>query len=248
MTNMLPRRPFIKIHKWVGLIVGIQVLLWTASGFIMSFFPIEKVRGENEMNREPEPPFTLAEVGIDIRDLFASNDHAALQRVTLRRALGRLVYELEDASGRIQMIDAESGQLMSPLSDSLAAAFARRDFTGEGEPIAVQWVEATTSEYRKKVPVWRVDFNNDLQTAIYVSPENGEILARRNTIWRLYDFFWMLHIMDYKNRTDFNHPLLVGAAVLAFTVSLTGVLLLFTSFRKRDFIPKRKRTKTRRKS
>ena len=35
-----------KVHKWLSLIIGIQLLLWFASGALMSFLPIDKVRGE----------------------------------------------------------------------------------------------------------------------------------------------------------------------------------------------------------
>ena len=30
-----------KIHKWLALIIGIQVLLWVVSGSVMSILPIE---------------------------------------------------------------------------------------------------------------------------------------------------------------------------------------------------------------
>jgi len=45
----------------------------------------------------------------------------------------------------------------------------------------------------------------------------------------------MLHIMDYRNRIDFNHPLLVGAAILAISLTISGVVLIFKSFNRQDF-------------
>jgi hypothetical protein len=42
----------------------------------------------------------------------------------------------------------------------------------------------------------------------------------------------MLHIMDYRERTDFNHPLLVWASALALLVALSGLNLIgVTSWR-----------------
>ncbi|MDP0971870.1 hypothetical protein Q6294_33595, partial [Klebsiella pneumoniae] len=67
----------------------------------------------------------------------------------------------------------------------------------------------------------------------------GDVLEHRNKTWRLFDFFWMLHIMDYSGRQDFNNPLVVSAAVGGFWLALSGIWLLFTSFSLADFIPKR---------
>ena len=41
--------------------------------------------------------------------------------------------------------------------------------------------------------------------------------------------------MDYQKRSDFNNPLLLGAAALSVFMALSGLFLIFTSFRKRDF-------------
>ena len=34
------------IHKWLGLIVAIQLVIWTATGLFMASFHITDVRGE----------------------------------------------------------------------------------------------------------------------------------------------------------------------------------------------------------
>ena len=59
-------------------------------------------------------------------------------------------------------------------------------------------------------------------------------MAVRTGAWRLKDFFWMLHTMDYRGRDDFNNPLLVTAGVAAVWVGLTGLWLLVRVFRRRD--------------
>ena len=41
--SRLPR----SIHQGLGLLMGIQVVLWISGGFVMSILPIEKVRGED---------------------------------------------------------------------------------------------------------------------------------------------------------------------------------------------------------
>jgi len=79
-------------------------------------------------------------------------------------------------------------------------------------------------EYRgKPAPAWRVDLEHPKRPHIYVDAVTGEALARRNRLWRLFDFFWMLHIMDYRARESFNHPLLTAMSALALATGLSGL-------------------------
>jgi uncharacterized iron-regulated membrane protein len=83
------------------------------------------------------------------------------------------------------------------------------------------------SEIRgQDLPLWRAEFDDGRRTTVYVSPASGQVVARRNNIWRVYDFFWMLHIMDYGGRDNFNHPLLITAAVVAWLLATSGLWLV----------------------
>lgn len=96
-----------------------------------------------------------------------------------------------------------------------------------------------------KEPVWRVDFDDADATTVYVSARSGKVLEHRNSTWRLFDFFWMLHIMDYAERTNFNNPLLVSSVIGGLWMALSGVWLLFASVRLAQFLPARLRRRSR---
>ena len=49
----------------------------------------------------------------------------------------------------------------------------------------------------------------------------------------MFDFVWMLHIMDYDERSDANNALLRIASATGLLFAVTGVWLLFYSFRRR---------------
>lgn len=36
-----------KLHKWLGLIVGVQLLIWTVSGFYMVLMDIDMIHGDH---------------------------------------------------------------------------------------------------------------------------------------------------------------------------------------------------------
>ncbi|HJU39942.1 MAG TPA: 2Fe-2S iron-sulfur cluster binding domain-containing protein, partial [Tahibacter sp.] len=92
-------------------------------------------------------------------------------------------------------------------------------------------------------PIWRVDFADADATTLYVSGRDGAILERRNDAWRWFDVVWMLHIMDYTGRQDFNNPLVILFAAGGLWIALSGVWLLATSLRLREFVPARWRAK-----
>lgn len=63
---------------------------------------------------------------------------------------------------------------------------------------------------------------NAVVDAIYVAANTGRVTARRNNAWRRFDFFWMLHTMDYQGRDDFNHILLIAFAGLGLAAVISG--------------------------
>ena len=226
---------FVKIHKWIGLIVGIQVMLWIAGGLYMTWYPIEVIRGEHNI-REVEPPVLNEAVGlIQVGDAIAMAGGARIVNLNLGYMLGDPVYRLERAEGSHMMVDARSGDIISPIPGDKALEIAIADFAGEADPDAANWLTETNLEYRGPVPVWQVFLHDDEDTRLYVSPDRGRVVARRTDRWRVFDFFWMLHIMDYEERTDFNNPLVIIASIIGLIASISGVLLLYYRFGKRDF-------------
>ena len=73
---------------------------------------------------------------------------------------------------------------------------------------------------------WYDDIN------IYLDPLSGDVLAIRSNSWRMWDFLWSLHIMDYDQRDNINNFLLRLFSILALISSISGILLFFFSKKK----------------
>jgi Na(+)-translocating NADH:ubiquinone oxidoreductase F subunit len=232
MTPMLR-----KLHKWVGLVVGIQFLLWLASGLVMSLFDHHEVTGHaHRAPAQAASVWPVAEVMAPTAILSAARQPVE----TLdSHWLGQVpAYRLKNSEGT-WLVDARSGQALA-VTAAHALDIARADYEGEGKPAAPILQDEPTLETRKHPgPSWRVDFGDEDATTIYVSAEDGRILERRNSTWRLFDIAWMLHIMDYSGREDFNNSLVVMAAMAGLWMALSGIWLLCTSFRLHEFVPAR---------
>jgi uncharacterized iron-regulated membrane protein len=209
-------------HNWLGLLLAAQVLLWMLSGAVMSLFHIDLVRGRtNALNAFPVElgAFGYANIGGVVAQTPGATE------VTLTHFMNKQVYRVTGIAGAA-LYDAQTAERLSPLNEDLARAVARQDFVGTGDIVRAALLESAPHECGCEAPVWRIDFSDRLDTRIYVSPATGEIEARRNNVWRIYDFFWMLHIMDYKGREDFNNPLVQTFAVSGTLFALSGIWLV----------------------
>lgn len=215
----------VRIHKWLALIVGIQIILWVAGGFGMSLLKIEEVRGEH--NRAP-----VERTAIPVDSLITPQDAArasgveAVQTITVNSWMGRTVYRVTPVSGAVVMVDAGDGTVLSPIDADTARAVALADHIGDPPVLSAELLIDPPREYGRPGPVWQIVLDDGEGTRSYVSPATGEVITRRNDRWRLFDFLWMLHIMDYEEREDFNHPLLISAGALALMTVLAGLVLL----------------------
>jgi uncharacterized iron-regulated membrane protein len=224
MTALL--RWTIRVHKWLALAVGIQIILWVTGGVVMSVIPIERVRGEHNIAPAIDRPLALDGLMPLDAAIRAADIGEGIRSVTLETWLDRPVYSLVRLDGGRDLIDARSGERLTPLDRDTAQTVALRDYAGRAGIGSVEYFETPTWEYRRAGPAWRISFSDGEGTRLYVDPQTGLVSARRNDAWRFYDFFWMLHIMDYKARENFNNPLVITAAALALVTVLAGLVLL----------------------
>lgn len=234
MNNRLLR----KTHRWLGLIVGLQLLAWTASGLYFSWFPINEVRGSHLRANQAS--------NLDINQLRRTDlykafsqlpDDAAVESIQAgtrdSKAVWYLRYKLQD-SNQLVVIDALSSKLLEPISEVVARRIAKSFYNGNDAIKAVNYLTEVEldSEYRgKELPAYQIQFDNSSDANFYIGATSGKLTAVRTDIWRGFDFLWMLHIMDYQERDNFNHVLLQILSFLAIITVLSGLGLWFSSSR-----------------
>ncbi len=222
------------LHKWIAVGIGIQVLLWMLTGVYFSWISIHNVRGElDSAVYETALPKTDY---LSPMDILERSTFEVVQEIHIKM-INDQVYYIVTGADRLEKerFHAASGLLASPITEAEAREIAVLDFTGDASIREIALIEQPeTGEYRKALPAWRVSFDNSKNTAIYIDANTGEITARRNTLWRIFDWLWMLHIMDYDERDDINNWLLKSASIIGATAVLSGITLFFlTTVRRR---------------
>lgn len=211
-----------KVHKWLALLMAIQILFWFVSGLFFAVVPIEQVRSEHlKAANTPEPVSArVAAIGLQKIGPLVQGE-----KIEIRTLMGEPVALVSFHDGRPKLYNLSSGELLSPISATRAREIAEADYTGDRRATSASLVTEELPEYRAALPAWRVEFEDGANRALYVAQDTGAVTARRSTLWRVYDFLWSLHIMDFKNHEDFNTPLLIAATALSLVMIVTGLIL-----------------------
>jgi hypothetical protein len=230
-----------KIHKWVGLLIGIQVLFWILGGLVMSALPIDKVHGDHLHQGRGVGVISMTEYKVSLIDWLQIN------KVTPKSIRFYRVKELpvvEIITDKKIVLSGITGERVPTLTKEDIAIIAQKLFTGHEAVVEMELIKQLPREAgRLPLPVWKVVFDDWIDTTFYMDAYTGELLKVRSDLWRIFDFFWMLHIMDYETRDDFNNPLLISFAACALIFTITGLILLFQVFRKQDFVFIKKKRK-----
>lgn len=226
---MSARRTLRRWHVWLGWLVGVPLLLWTLSGLAMVLRPIEEVRGEHLRIAQQEtlPPGNPAGIAIPV-------DAASPERER-RTAMqsGRAVTRVTFADGTIRRFDATDGTLLEEVDEDEARRIVARSIRGGENVLSARLFDAEDppGDFRRAVAAWQVALGDG--THVYVGRDSGEVEAIRTRWWRIYDFFWGIHIMDLQTREDSHNAWLVVFAALSLVTTLMALVLLPLTSRKR---------------
>jgi uncharacterized iron-regulated membrane protein len=227
---------FRKLHRWLGLLMALQIVAWMGSGLYFSLIPITEIRGEHLTQPEPHPDRQQLGELVHPRELEDRltqhfGEAWALRKLELVSREGEVLWRAEvefDDVVHARLLSANGNRVEPPLSAEQARMRAEKWLSTPSNAQSVEWIESLSQspEIRgRELPVWKVQFAEPNPVNIYLHPWTGELLARRTQQWRIFDFLWMLHIMDFDTRDNFNHPLLQVSAALGLVVALGGIVL-----------------------
>jgi len=222
-----------KIHRYLGVFIGIQFLFWTLGGLYFSWNNMDDVHGETLLKQEkkyfPFVDFSKVQKGIDSLEMEVTID--SIHSIKLIEAFGKPLVQFRYFKNNhleIQLIKAETGRLRPAFSGQECIELAEQQLK---EPIAIlnaEFLEKHTTnahhEYRgRPLPAYAFTLDHPTKTTIYVSTEFGQVTSVRNNNWRRFDFLWMLHTMDYSTRDHITNWVLRIFSVL-------GILTIFSGF------------------
>jgi len=222
------------LHKWLSLLVFIQLFIWLGSGLFFNLMDHSKARGNQHRQ-------SIVPVAIDAQRLSDINTSLSitsepLKEVSLVQRLGHPYYLITHDKGlyrhfksHFSLVDAYSG-VIKIIDNEMAAALAKESYSGSAEISHLKKVEPPIEDFLKEKNIlWQVDFDDELNTSVYINASSGRLVGHSNDDKRFADFFFMLHFMDYPLTGNasvggFNNWQIIFFALLTVVFCLTGLI------------------------
>jgi hypothetical protein len=214
-----------RLHRYLMLIVGGQMLLWALSGLYMVWFDIHYIHGDHFVKSTPAlSSSSTPKVGFN-EILVRYPDATSIVLTSVR---DEPVYRLT-RRGESLLISGLSGDRIDPFSDKQAAAIAMsrlsQSYVVDNVTLLLESNEDSAVGQRGR-PLWRVEFKGLFAPVFYVNQDLGTVEYIRHAPWHVFDWLWRIHIMDYQDGEDVSNALLVTITCLGLLASLVGLVLL----------------------
>ena len=207
-------------------------------GLYFSWTTIDEIRGEDLRADKKALPILPqnASLGILLDSLQKNEAQIAFKNIQVIEILDKAFYQiqLEKPQKKVLLFEMKSLLPKSALNQQEAKEMEQKSLKKPSEIVKTEYLTTTNGhhEYREKpLPAYAITFAAPNNTTVYVATELGTVQSYRNNAWRILDFLWMLHIMDFENRDNINNWLLRAFSVLGLITLLSGFLLFFLTFK-----------------
>lgn len=222
-----------KLHRWIGLIFSISVLMASGSGVI-----------HNIMTRTQAPPpaakpsgggMDVNAIKVGVADAVGklTEPNPEVQAVNLRGIGGQPWYQIYTKTSRTpQYVSAVDGTL-DPSRDEAYAAEIAKNFLAGAEVKKTDFLTAFNSEYInifRILPVYRFDAGDGLDTRVYVSTTTGSV-TRHTDKQRQFEatLFTNFHKLGFIPNKDMRDLVLTVTTFGTFLVACLGIALFFVT-------------------
>ncbi len=224
-----------KVHRYLGLFIGVQFLFWTLGGLYFSWNNMNDVHGKTLLDKsEKSFSFKVSQSLVRCQDLLELKEGFKgdqIQGVILGK--DSILRVSNEKGTRLIALSHGTYRLRNELTKEEVLTFVESRLY---EPIPVKNTELLKNtvskhhEYRgKPLPAYIVKLEHETDTKVYVHPELAKITTVRNNNWRRFDFLWMLHVMDFETRDEITNWMLRVFSILGLLTILSGFYLFYLS-------------------
>jgi len=222
MGKLRIRKKIRKAHRYLGLFIGLQFILWTVSGLYFSWTDLDEIHGDQFRQDVDHLAFE------NLISPSALDSTLKIKSIALREIDKKPYYWVNSN----QLYNAKTGAFKRGISEEEALHIAAQNLIKDLKVSNIEKVEAVDAhhEYREKLlPAYVISYEGQEAVRAYVSIKDGAFQTVRHRDWRWFDFLWMTHTMDYEGRDDINNWLLRAFSILGLITVLSGFVLWYVS-------------------
>ncbi len=223
MVNRHTAKWIRKSHRYLGVFLGIQFVMWTVSGLYFSWTDIDEIHGDHFKKTEVSMAKFSNLLGTD--SLMLQEPISSLQLLEIAT---QPYYWINDT----ELFNAKTGKRKPGISKEEALGVAARYMLPELKVEHIKQIDSVGDhhEYRgRPLPAYEISYTTNENVKAYVAIANGAFQTVRHRNWRWFDFLWMTHTMDYNTRDDFNTTILRAFSLLGLITVLSGFVLWYIS-------------------
>ena len=227
-------------HLWLGVVVLMPLVFWLATALVFALWPIESIRGKDLSTGQHLTPVPLQGWMVPPREALEG-----ATTVTLR-SIANHPLALVHRGDETEVWDLTAqNRLGAVLPLTWAREAARVDFRGtyeeeaiylflrsnQGQRVAGDGPIAMNlpSEYAGPLPAYGFRLRGGMH--LYVDAISGEVRARRRSIWRIYDFAFRLHSLEFLP-DGAKRFLMMTSVGLSLVLSITGLAMAVKRLRR----------------
>lgn len=217
-------------HRWLGIALGVFVLLWIVSGVVMLYVGYPKLTGGEHLSRlAPLAGDCCVAPGVALR---AAGGARPTSRLRLTSAGGSPRYLLDHGDGPLIAVDAQSGRRIERIGPGEALASARQ-FAGGAAVRLLDLIEedAWTRNHAlaRERPLYRVQSADAEGRLLYVSSHTGLVVRDATARERAWNYLgawlhWLYPLREVLPKAAWAVALVYGA-LLAGLMVLLGLLV-----------------------
>jgi len=214
-----------KTHKWFALFAGVQVLIWSISGLYMVFVDLDIIHGDHLVNLQK--PQSIDATKLQPISSALIQENTPIHSIKLKVYFDHPVYEIRTKTSTL-IVDGFTGEEKANLSKAAIQNNTLKIYAGDAVISKIELLEKYPSEIGgRKQSVWQVQFDDALNSTLYFHPQSGRLISKRSDLWRIFDFLWLLHIMEFWDSDGFSGWLFRVFSITSLLMALFGTWLLF---------------------
>jgi hypothetical protein len=227
------------VHRYLGVLVGLLMVLWCLSGFVMMYQGYPRLTPADRLQG-------LAPLRLDAAaDTTASRplpDEAVLRGFRIEMLAGRPVLLAQEGFSAARLIDLQSGRRIERV-DSAAALKVAADYAA-GHALAARPVDLglinddqwTVEGAARRGPVYHIRLNDPAGTELYVAARTGEavqVTTRRTRFWSYLGAVphW-LYLTTLRRNAALWDQIVVWTSLAGVFLTLVGAYIGIARFRR----------------
>jgi hypothetical protein len=219
------KRNLYKIHRTLGILALIPVLVWTASGFMHPFMTWFKPKQPQTVTIPQAVKFETVKVGID--SILKINNIATVKQVRFIQANEKTYYQVKlPKQQELLYFDVSNGEKWQNGDKLYAEQLARYFIDEQKSAVASNTIVTEFSKNYKSVykllPVYEVKFQRDDNVRVYVETE----LSRIGTVIddRRETFTWIFNNLHNWEFINFNETFRISFLMVVMTICFCSAL------------------------